>query len=148
MVQFATAVVSEVFISDYLHLLSESEEIQAFNRKTVAAHRHDELAHGPLFRSLAQLYAAALTDTERATLADLLPEPVIWFADRELDTWLVVLRQIGFPQAETMIDECRSRGAADLSTLNYSRVIALAEDIGLMDSARGRDSFSRHGLVA
>jgi hypothetical protein len=148
MVQFATAVVSEIFISDYLHLLSESEEIQPFNRMTVAAHRHDELAHSPLFRSLAQLFSAELTETERATFADLLPESVRWFADRELDTWLVVLRQIGFPQPDRMLRECRSTGPADLKKLDYSGVVSLATEIGVMDAAADRESFSRHGLVA
>jgi alpha-N-dichloroacetyl-p-aminophenylserinol N-oxygenase len=47
--------------TDYLRLLSESDEIQPFNRMTVAAHGHNELAHGPLFRSLAQLFSAELT---------------------------------------------------------------------------------------
>jgi hypothetical protein len=148
MVQFATSVVSEIFISDYLQLLSESEDIQKFNRMTVAAHRHDELAHSPLFRSLAQLFASELTESERATFADLLSEPVVWFADRELDAWLVVLRQLGFPHADKMIRECKSLGVADLKKLDYSGVVSLAEDIGLMDSAVGRDSFSRQGLVA
>jgi alpha-N-dichloroacetyl-p-aminophenylserinol N-oxygenase len=148
MVQFAAAVVSEIFISDYLHLLSESDDIQPFNRMTVAAHRHDELAHSPLFRSLAQIFSAELNDAERAVFADILPEPVLWFADRELDTWLTVLRQIGFPKADEMIRECRAGGAVDLEKLDYSGVISLAEEIGVMDAAADRDSFARHGLVA
>jgi hypothetical protein len=148
MVRFATAVISEIFISDYLHLLSESTEIQSFNRETVAAHRHDELAHSPLFRSLAQLFSAELTEVERATFAEVLPEPVVWFADRELDTWLAVLHQIQFPRADEMIWECRSAGAADLTKLDYSGVLSLAEEIGVMDTAIDRDSFARHGLVA
>jgi P-aminobenzoate N-oxygenase AurF len=148
MVQFAVAVVSEIFISDYLHLLSDSEEIQPFNRMTVAAHRHDELAHSPLFRSLAQLFSTELTKTERATFADLLPEPVLWFADRELDVWLTVLRQIGFPQADEMIRECKDAGVVDLTKLDYSGVVSLAQEIGVMDAAVDRESFARHGLVA
>ena len=148
MVQFATAVVSEIFISDYLHLLSESTEIQTFNRDTVAAHRYDELAHSPLFRSLAQLFSAELTEAERATFADLLAEPVVWFADRELDAWLDVLRQIEFPGAQEMIWDCRSSGVADLTKLDYSGVLSLAEELGVMDVAADRESFARHGLVA
>jgi alpha-N-dichloroacetyl-p-aminophenylserinol N-oxygenase len=148
MVQFATAVVSEIFISDYLHLLSENEEIQPFNRLTVAAHRHDEMAHSPLFRSLAHMVFAELTEQERATFADLLPEPVLWFADRELDIWQALLQQIGFPKAEEMIRECRNLGAADLKQLDYSGIIALAEEIGIMGSTTGRQSFRQQGLVS
>jgi hypothetical protein len=147
MVRFATSVVSELFFSDYLLLLSESEEIQPFNRMTVAAHRHDEMVHGPLFRSLAQLFAVKLTEAQRATFAGLLAEPVVWFADRELDAWLVMLRQIGFPQAERMINECKSLGEVDLAKLDYSGVVTLAEEIGVLDVAACRDSFSRHGLA-
>ncbi len=147
MVRFATAVVSEIFISDYLHQLSDSTEIQSFNRETVAAHRHDELVHSPLFRSLAKLFSAALTDAERATLAEILPEPVVWFADRELDTWQPVLRQIGFPRADEMIRDCKNAGAADLAKLDCSGVVSLAEELGIMQVAANRDSFARHGLI-
>src|SRR3546814_1218477 len=45
LIQLATSVVSEIFVSDYLHQLSECHDIQPMNRATVAAHRHDELAH-------------------------------------------------------------------------------------------------------
>ncbi|MFI0980983.1 diiron oxygenase [Streptomyces sp. NPDC021093] len=148
MIQFATAVVSEIFISDYLHLLSETDGIQSFNRMTVAAHRHDEMVHSPLFMSLAQLFSHELTEQQRAYFADVLSEPVVWFADRELDVWLSMLRQIGFPQADEMIRECKGSGAADLTSLNYSEIVSLAEEIGLLDSAAARDSFSRQGLIA
>jgi hypothetical protein len=147
MVRFATAVVSEIFISDYLRLLSETEQVQSFNRMTVAAHRHDEMAHGPLFRCLAELFASGLSAVERATFADVLAEPVVWFADRELDVWSSVLQQIDFPQAEQMIAECRSLGTADLEKLDYSGVVALAQEIGLMDVAVSRESFARQGLL-
>src|SRR5215470_194952 len=147
MVRFATAVVSEIFISDYLHLLSESDEIQSFNRMTVAAHRHDELAHGPLFRSLAQLFSTELTKSQRGTFADLLAESVVWFADRELDVWLALLRQIEFPGADGMIEECGSLGMVDLKKLDYSGVVSLAEEIGVMEAAVDRDSFFRQGLA-
>jgi hypothetical protein len=103
--------------------------------------------HGPLFRSLAQLYAAELSDDQRALFADLLAEPVVWFADRELDVWLAMLQQIGFPQADRMIAECKSLGQVDLHKLDYSGVVSLAEEIGLMDLAVSRESFVRQGLV-
>jgi len=148
MIQFATAVVSEIFISDYLHLLSESEEIQSFNRQTVAAHRHDEMVHSPLFMSLAQLFSHGLTERQRAAFADVLAEPVVWFADRELDVWLSMLRQIGFPQADEMIRECRASGVVDLTSLNYTEIVSMAREIGLLDSAAARDSFARQGLLA
>jgi alpha-N-dichloroacetyl-p-aminophenylserinol N-oxygenase len=147
MVQFATAAVSEIFISDYLHLLSEAEDIQPFNRMTVAAHRHDEMVHGSLFRGLTELFAAELTPAELALFAELLPEPVTWFADRELDVWLELLAQIEFPNAEEMIRETRAAGAVDLAALDHSGVVTMARELGMLDVAAGHDAFLRSGLV-
>jgi hypothetical protein len=147
LVQFATAAVSEIFISDYLRLLSESDEIQPFNRMTVAAHRQDEMVHGPLFRSLARLFSAELTPAQRALFAEILPEPVTWFADRELDVWLALLEQIEFPGAEQMIRECRGSGTVDLTALDHTGVISMAQELGLMEGAAAREGFLRRGLL-
>ena len=147
MVQFATAAVSEIFISDYLHLLSEAEEIQPFNRMTVAAHRHDEMVHGPLFRSLTELFTAELTPAELELFAELLPEPVTWFADRELDVWLALLEQIEFPRAEEMIREVSGAGSVDLTALDHSGVVSMARELGLTETAAARDAFLHRGLL-
>jgi alpha-N-dichloroacetyl-p-aminophenylserinol N-oxygenase len=147
MVQFATAAVSEIFISDYLHLLSETEEIQPFNRMTVAAHRQDEMVHGPLFRSLTELFTAELTPAERALFSELLPEPVTWFADRELDVWQALLDQLEFPGADEMIRECRGAGTVDLDALDHSGVVTMARELGLVETEAGRDAFLQRGLV-
>jgi alpha-N-dichloroacetyl-p-aminophenylserinol N-oxygenase len=147
MVQFATATVSEIFISDYLHLLSESEEIQPFNRMTVAAHRTDEMVHGPLFRSLAALFSAELTRAERALFAEILPEPVTWFADRELEVWLAMLEQIEFPGAAEMIRECRGAGSVDLTALDHTGVISMAQELGILETDAARAGFHRRGLL-
>lgn len=145
-VQYATAAVSEIFISDYLHLLSEATEIQPFNRMTVAAHRHDEMVHGSLFRSLTELFTAELAPVEKALFAELLPEPVTWFADRELSTWLALLDQIGFPKAEEMIRETRAEGTVDLAALDHTGVVTMAGELGLLEAEAGRDAFQRNGI--
>ena len=147
MVQFATAAVSEIFISDYLHLLSESEEVQPFNRMTVAAHRQDEMVHGPLFRSLAGLFSEGLTEAQQVTFAEILPEPVTWFADRELEVWLALLEQLEFPHAKEMIQECRSAGKIDLTALDHSGVVSMAEELGILETEAARDGFLRRGLL-
>lgn len=147
MVQFATAAVSEIFISDYLHLLSEAEDIQPFNRMTVAAHRHDEMVHGSLFRGLTELFAAELTPAELALFAEVLPEPVTWFADRELDVWLALLEQIEFPKAAEMILQTRAAGAVDLAALDHSGVVTMARELGLLETEAGREAFLRSGLA-
>ncbi|MFC5473622.1 diiron oxygenase [Paraherbaspirillum soli] len=147
MIQFCTAVVSEIFISDYLHLLSENQEIQSFNRQTVEAHRHDEMSHSPLFRSFGKLYFYNLTEAQQAFCADILPRPVVWFADRELDVWLSLLQQINFPDAEAMIQECRDQHEVDLAALDYAGIVSLASEIGMLDTKVGRDSFAKQGLL-
>jgi hypothetical protein len=146
-VQFCTAVVSEIFISDYLHLLSESQEIQSFNRQTVEAHRHDELGHSPLFRSFGKLFFYSLSEAQQAFFADVLPRPVVWFADRELDIWLSLLRQIGCPKAEELVRECKHQYEVDLKGLDFSGIVTLAKEIGILDTKVGRDSFARQGLL-
>jgi hypothetical protein len=77
LVQLATAIVSEIFISDYLHVLSQEMTIQPFNRLTVAAHRHDELAHGSIFKGLAACLYGSLNQHERAFFIEVLPSPSI-----------------------------------------------------------------------
>src|SRR5262245_27442595 len=88
--------VSEVFIGDYLNLLSHETTIQPFNRLTVRTPRHDELAHGSIFKALTGGLYGSLTRHEREFFVEVLPQPVRWFANVELDVWQAMLRQIGF----------------------------------------------------
>jgi len=59
LIRFSTAVISEIFISDYLKLISESKQIQPLNRVPVAAHRQDELAHKGIFKYLTKFFIIA-----------------------------------------------------------------------------------------
>jgi P-aminobenzoate N-oxygenase AurF len=147
LVQLATAIVSEVFISDYLNRLSRATTIQPFNRMTVSAHRHDELAHGSIFKGLARCLYGSLDRRARAFFAEVLPRPVHWFANVELDVWQAMLHQIGFPATDLVIRDCRSANEENLARIDYSDLIALAEELGLLDEQRGLDSFARAGLV-
>jgi hypothetical protein len=147
LIHLATAIVSEVFISDYLKVLSTEMTIQPFNRLTVDAHRRDELAHGSIFKGLAQCLYASLRTHERAFFADVLPKPVHWFANSELEVWQAMLQQIGFRATDTVIRDCRSANEENLARIDYSDVIALAQELGLLDMQRGLDSFAREGLV-
>jgi P-aminobenzoate N-oxygenase AurF len=54
LLQLATSVVSEVFVSDYLDLLCGDTNIQPLNALTVKTHRADEVAHHSIFKSLAK----------------------------------------------------------------------------------------------
>jgi hypothetical protein len=147
LVQLATAIVSEVFISDYLHRLSQESSIQPFNRLTVQAHRHDELAHGSIFKGLAKCLYGSLRRPEREFFTEVLPQPVRWFANVELDVWQAMLQQIGFPATDTVIGDCRSANEENLARIDYADLIALAEELDLLQGQRGLDSFTRAGLV-
>jgi P-aminobenzoate N-oxygenase AurF len=148
LVQLATAIVSEVFISDYLRLLSQEQSIPAFNRLTVDAHRRDELAHEPIFRALAKFIYADLSREQQEFFMTVLPKPVRWFASLELDVWQTMLEHIGFEDATTLIGDCRGIGEQHLGGLDYSRLIALAEELGMLQTQLGVDCFSREGLLA
>jgi len=148
LVQLATAIVSEVFISDYLNLLSNEMSIQPFNRMTVDAHKRDELSHSSIFKSLTKCLYTALGMKEREFFMDVLPRPVHWFANMELEVWSAMLQQIGFPKTETVINDCRSLNEANLARIDISGLIALATDLGILDTRRGLDSFAREGLMS
>jgi P-aminobenzoate N-oxygenase AurF len=147
LVQLATAIVSEVFISDYLRVLSQEQAIQPFNRLTVHAHRHDELVHGSLFKGLAKCLYGSLNQPEREFFIEVLPQPVHWFANLELEVWQAMLQQIGFGATDTVIRDCRSANEANLARIDYADLIALAEELDLLKGQRGLDSFTRAGLV-
>jgi len=147
LVRLSTAIVSEIFISDYLHLLSDEESIQPFNRATVAAHRHDELAHSKIFAELARTFFQASSSSQKSFFAETLPKSVHWFADKELDLWLDVLKQLGVKEASTIIEDSRLINTVALDRVDYSGIVRLAEDIGILDTREGRSAFSHAGLV-
>jgi hypothetical protein len=147
LVQLATAIVSEVFISDYLKLLSSDMSIQPFNRLTVDAHRRDELAHSSIFKSLTRCIYTALGMKERAFFMDVLPKPVRWFANVELDMWHAMLQQIGFLKADAVINACKSMNEENLARIDFSDLIALAAELGILETQRGVESFHREGLM-
>lgn len=147
LIQMATAIVSEVFISDYLKLLSGETSIQAFNRQTVAMHRRDELAHSSIFRNLAKFLYVALNASERAFFLTMLPKPVRWFANQEWDVWQTMLDHIGFHDVESMINDCRRQNEENLTRLDYTDIITLAEELDMGSESSALVSFYREGLL-
>jgi hypothetical protein len=147
LVRLSTAVVSEIFISDYLHQLSEEESIQPLNRATVAAHRHDELAHSKIFAELTRNFYQALSSSQRTFFAETLPKSIHWFADKELDLWLDVLQQLGVGHAREVIGDCREVNQVALERVDYSGVVRLAEDVGILDTREGLAAFKRAALI-
>ena len=147
LIQLATAIVSEIFISDYLDLLANDQEIQPLNRLTVATHRRDEMAHGSIFKFLTKCIYSELNREQKEFFINVLPKPVRWFANTELNVWKSMLQQIGFDHAESMINDCVAFNEVNLMTMDYTELISLAEEVGMLDSALGIDSFSREGIL-
>lgn len=147
LIQVATAIVSEVFISDYLELLAHDREIQPLNQMTVETHRRDEMAHGSIFKNLTKCIYSQLNSTQKEFFVNVLPKPVRWFANTELVVWKSMLQQIDFPHVESVIADCAASNEVNLMSMDYTELISLAEEVGILDSALGIDSFSREGIL-
>ena len=146
-VKLVTAIVSEVFISDYLKLLAEDSTIQPFNRLTVDMHRRDEMAHSPIFKNLAKLVYTKLTTEQKEFFMELLPKPVHWFANIELGVWEAMLAQIGFPHTKEVIGDCARDNEVNLMRIDYNGITKLAQELGILDCQRGLDSFAQANLI-
>ena len=146
LVQMATSIVSEVFVSDYLSLLAHDKTIQPVNQLTVYTHLRDERAHHSIFLELAKCLHANLSPEQQIFFAKILPKPVHWFADAELEVWYSMLQQINFPNVKRIIQDTAAEKEVDLLRIDYSDVIKLAKELGVLDSAVGADSFTQAGL--
>lgn len=145
-IRLVTAIVSEVFISDYLNLLSDDRKIQPFNRMVVYTHRCDEQAHGCIFKNLTKCIYNQLNPQEKEFFIEKLPLPVRWFANMEFPLWNSLLEQIGFDHTQEMLNDCAADNEVNLMRLDYSGIITLAQELGIFDSQHGIDSFVRQGL--
>ncbi len=131
LVHVATAVVSEMLVSDYLKLLSETDQVQPLNVLTTAIHRKDESAHNGLFRTLGTELHHHLAPHEQEFLLQLLTMPSLWFASAELDVWQAMLQQIGFPNADRIMEDCRAQNRAVQPSVDLSDVQRLYDELHL-----------------
>jgi hypothetical protein len=138
LIQLATAIVSEVMVSEYLSRLSNAMDIQPLNRITTEIHRRDESAHNGLFKSLGAVIYHGLNAREREFFVGALSQPSMWFASPELDVWEAMLTQIGFPEAERMIADCRAQRRTKDIHLDLSTLETLFADLGVENTLRAR----------
>jgi hypothetical protein len=138
LIQLATAVVSEVMVSEYLSRLSNAFDIQPLNRITTEIHRRDESAHNGLFKSLGAVIYHGLNAREREFFVGALSQPSMWFASPELDIWEAMLKQIGFPNADHIIADCRALRRGKGIHLDLSTLETLFADLGVENSLRSR----------
>lgn len=135
LIKLAVAIVSEIFISDYLKVLSDSHEIVSLNRATVYAHRMDEVAHGYIFKELTKLFFRKLNKKEQRFLAAILHYPVQYFASKELQVWKKILMHICPEVADDIMQEACLQQWFDLSSFDYQHLIRLADEIGIKNFA-------------
>ncbi|MCP4174003.1 MAG: diiron oxygenase [Fuerstiella sp.] len=131
LVQVATAIVSEMLVSDYLKLLSETDRVQPLNVLTTAIHRKDESAHNGLFRTFGTELYQQLAPHERQFFLQLLTRPAQWFASAEMDVWQSMLQQIGFPNADRIVADCRDWNKTAQAPLDLSDVQRLCDELHL-----------------
>lgn len=136
LLQLATSVVSEVFISDYLDLLCHNNDIQPLNTLTVKTHRADELAHHSIFKSLAKCMYHNLNKDHQEFFSQSLLKPLHWFASQELISWQSVLQQIGFANWERMTQDCIATSECNLMKVDYSGLVKLAEELEIKDFSK------------
>ena len=127
--------------------LSGETSIQPLNRLTVEAHRKDELVHSNIFSHLTKCIYSCLNVKEKKFLAEMLPKPVRWFADAELDVWEHMLSQIGFQKTRTLIQDSRPLNEKRINKVDFSGIISLASDLGILDDKYGKEAFIQAGLI-
>ena len=127
-VLLGTATVSELFISDYLKLLSSDYTIQPINRLTVDTHRIDELAHAGIFKRLICIIYQCLPIAQQQLFIMILRNATKWFADPELEIWSSILEQLGINYYPQIISECRFINAHKFK-IDYSAIDRLVLEL-------------------
>lgn len=138
LVNLIFAIVSEVYIGDYLYTISHSKEIQPFNQMITMIHRKDELSHRQIFKEIAKCVFKKLNLKQKEYFAKIFPVPLKWFFDMEIDAWENTLKQIKCENFKKIISDANSKAKP---TRNYAQIISLANELGVLDLQIGKDSF-------
>lgn len=142
LIQLATSIVSEIFVSDYLDQLSSNNEIQPFNKATVSAHRSDELAHSKIFTEITKQMVIKLDDIQKEFLVKMLAQSVLWFANKDFDLWSRVLVQLNIKNNRVLINDCRANNEIGLDKIDCTDLIELCKNVGLFDKDSSKQIFS------
>lgn len=128
-----TAIVTEIFVGGYLSSLAYAKDIQPLSSITANAHMMDELAHSCIFKELTKLIYSAMSTTEKEFFARVLPYPVCWLVDNDLNVWDTLLQEINFGTGRSMINDCRVKLKSPMEQADFSSLIKLAKEIGIDD---------------
>ena len=128
-----TAIVCEIFIGGYLRSLAKAKDIQPLSTITTNAHLMDELSHHSIFKELAKLIYSAMNITEKEFFAHVLPYPIYWFVDNDLNVWDTLLQQINFEPGNSMLNDCRSELKSPMEQADFTELIKLAKELDIDD---------------
>ena len=105
----------------------------AYNEKTIAIESKvvNESVHNALFKSLGAAIFGSLNRRERGFFTRVLPLPIEWFSSAELEVWRAMLRQIDFPDADGMIDDCLCERRSLAAGLDLTTLDDLYADLGI-----------------
>lgn len=152
-IQLITSITSEIYITDYLELMNHKENVllQPINAFIVKTHRADELIHGKIFTHLAEDVFHKLDLKQKEFFAEMMPKAVAWLALTEFDLWQNILEQLKLKEANQLIQECKeSLSHAKIDFINANKgikdLVTLAENLGVLEYAVARDSFTREGF--
>jgi len=139
--RLAFATVSEIFISDYLSLLSGAQEIQPLFRSAVTLHKADEVCHKRLFPRLIRGVIRDCNEEERKFFVKAIHDAVQSFSSRETRIWRDVLGQIYSARPD-----CDGRKPPECAEMegeaDFTGVSELLTDLGLSDNDSYRMSNS------
>ena len=131
LVRLSVAIVSEIFISDYLKSISTCSDIVTLNRETVRSHRMDEMVHSRIFTELAKKIYSALTPTQKDFFASIFHYPILYFASKELKVWRAILKEVCPSSEKTIMDELADAQWFDLSPIDFKDLLLLAEEMDI-----------------
>nr|WP_176426091.1 diiron oxygenase [Chromobacterium sp. ASV5] len=103
LVALGIACASETLVTDYLDKIATADTIQPLCRQVTAAHANDELAHSSVFTIILENVIHSLSEEEKELVVRSIFESVAMFANKELDVWRSVLKQLNFPDYEAML---------------------------------------------
>ena len=110
--------------------------MQQLHVLTTEIHRRDESAHSALFKTIGASVYNSLGQIEREFFLKILPQPIAWFANPELEACRTMLHEIQLPGADRMMDVCLDGGASKETHLDLNTLEELYFDLGVYHEFR------------
>lgn len=149
LLQLCFAITSEVSINAYLSLLSQDYDIQPLHRVITDMHNRDEFAHMILLVEVARVIYRNMDKRQQALFCDFLPQALEAYVAADFLTWKVILKHIGFANAETIVEDVATQSNATSLTRDYSGLKLLTDTLEITDHIQfdfARSSQKHSGL--